>query len=72
LKQLYLLCEQFFSFAELQLSLERVLTTGDRLAKLDQVLEMSNLEILETAGTVSREKMEEVVKQEIEKYIQKR
>ena len=71
LKQLYLLCEQFFSFAELQLSLERILTTSDRLEKLDQLLQMSNLEILETSWTMSREKMEEVVKQEIENYIQK-
>jgi hypothetical protein len=72
LKQLYLLCEQFFSFAELQLSLERVLTTSDRLAKLDQVLQMSSLEILNNAGKVKREDMEEVVQQEIARYIEKR
>jgi len=71
LKQLYLLCEQFFSFAELQLSLERELTTTDWLEKLDQVLEMSKLDVLDNPGKIGKEDMEEVVKKEIEKYIQK-
>lgn len=72
LKQLYLLCEQFFSFAELQLSLERELTTSDWLEKLDQVLEMSKLDILDNAGMVSKETMEKIVKKEIENYVAKR
>jgi len=72
LKQLYLLCEQFFSFAELQLSLERELTTASRLEKLDQVLHMSNLEILAHPGKIKKEHMEEVVKKEIKNYIDKR
>jgi hypothetical protein len=72
LKQLYLLCEQFFSFAELQLSLERILTTSDWLEKLDQLLQMSNLDILDHAGKISKEHMEIVVQKEIERYINKR
>lgn len=72
LKQLYLLCEQFFSFAELQLSLERELTTTDWLSKLDQVLKMSNLDILDNPWKIKKEDMEVVVKKEIESYITKR
>lgn len=71
LKQLYLLCEQFFSFAELQLSLEREMKMKDWSDFLDDILKMNKLEILENAGKVSKEKMEEIVEKEIKKYQEK-
>lgn len=68
LKQLYLLCEQFFSFAELQVSLEREIYMKDWVDFLNDILKMNKLEILENAGKVSNEKMKEVVEKEIIKY----
>jgi hypothetical protein len=47
LRKLYLLCEQFFSFAELQYAYGRDLTMQDRVKYLDDLLEMNKLEILE-------------------------
>ena len=71
LKQLYLLCEQFFSFAELQVSLERVMTMQSWSSYLDEILRMNKLDVLETAGRMSKEKMEEIVEGEIKKYQEK-
>ena len=71
LKQLYLLCEQFFSFAELQLSLERALTMQDWIIQLDDILRMNKLDILEGAGKVSKEKMEGKIAEEMSKYQEK-
>lgn len=68
LKQLYLLCEQFFSFAELQLSLERTLTMKDWIHQLDEILRMNKLDILDWAGKVSKTKMEDQVAEEMKKY----
>ncbi|MDR0771704.1 MAG: virulence RhuM family protein [Candidatus Peribacteria bacterium] len=47
LKKLFLLCEQFFAFAELQYALERDLTMQDWIMYLDKLLEMNKLEVLE-------------------------
>ncbi len=47
LRKLYLLCEQFFAFAELQYAYERDLTMHDRVVYLDELLKMNKLEILE-------------------------
>jgi hypothetical protein len=71
LKQLYLLCEQFFSFAELQLSLEREMKMKDWSEFLDDILKMNKLEVLENAWKISKEKMEEIVEREIKKYQEK-
>lgn len=71
LKQLYLLCEQFFSFAELQLSLERSLTMKDWINQLDDILRMNKLDILDGAGKVSKAKMEEKIAEEMRKYQEK-
>lgn len=71
LKQLYLLCEQFFSFAELQVSLERQIKMIDRSNYLDDILKMNKLEILENAWKISKENMEKVVEKEIIKYSEK-
>lgn len=72
LKQLYLLCEQFFSFAELQLSLERVIKMQDWSNYLDDILKMNRLEVLEWKWKVSSELMEKIVEKEIIKYQEKR
>jgi hypothetical protein len=68
LRKLYLLCEQFFSFAELQYAYERDLTMQDRVEYLDELLKLNKLEILEGKGTMSREKAEEFVKQQMAEY----
>ena len=47
LRKLYLLCEQFFAFAELQYAYERDLTMTDWVSYLDELLKMNKLEILE-------------------------
>lgn len=71
LKQLYLLCEQFFSFAELQLSLERTLKMKDWIKQLDEILRMNKLDILDWAGKISKTRMEEKVADEMKKYQEK-
>lgn len=71
LKQLYLLCEQFFSFAELQVSLEREINMQDWSDYLDEILKMNRLEVLEWKWKISADKMEEIVKEEIRKYQEK-
>ena len=71
LKQLYLLCEQFFSFAELQVSLEREIKMQDWSNFLDDILKMNRLEILENAWKISKERMEQIVENEIIKYSEK-
>ena len=47
LRKLYLLCEQFFAFAELQYAYERDLTMHDWVVYLDELLRMNKLEILQ-------------------------
>ncbi len=71
LKHLYLLCEQFFSFAELQVSLEREINMQDWSNYLDEILKMNKLELLETAWKISKDKMKEIVETEIRKYQEK-
>ena len=46
LRKLYLLCEQFFAFAELQYAYERDLTMHDWVTYLDELLRMNKLDIL--------------------------
>lgn len=71
LKKLYLLCEQFFAFAELQYAYERDLTMQDWVKYLDELLKMNKLEILQWKWTVSREKAEEYVKKQMALYQEK-
>lgn len=47
LRKLYLLCEQFFAFAELQYAYERDLSMEDWVTYLNDLLKMNKLEILE-------------------------
>lgn len=72
LRKLYLLSEQFFSFAELQYAYERDLTMQDRVTYLDDLLKMNKLDILMDKWTTSREKADEYVKFKMAEYQQKR
>ena len=71
LKQLYLLCEQFFSFAELQVSLEREIKMQDWNNYLDDILKMNKLDVLENAWKMNKKQMEKMVEEEIKKYQKK-
>lgn len=71
LKQLYLLCEQFFSFAELQVSLEREIKMQDWSDYLDDILKMNKLDVLIWKWKMSSDKMKEIVTNEIKKYQEK-
>jgi len=71
LKQLYLLCEQFFSFAELQVSLEREIKMQDWSNYLDDILKMNKLEVLWNAWKMSKKQMEKIVEEEIKRYQEK-
>lgn len=68
LKQLFLLVEQFLSFAELQISLERPMYMADWKERLDEFLKLNRLKVLKDSGKVPHKKMEEVVKRELKKY----
>lgn len=68
LEILYLLVEQFLSFAELQIKLKRPLYMKDWREYLDNFLKLNKLEILKIKGTVSHEEMEKVVSKEIKLY----
>lgn len=68
LRQLYLLVEQFLSFAELQIERERQMYMNDWKKALDEFLELNRLELLRGKGSVSHLKMEKFVKKELRKY----
>lgn len=72
LRKLYLLCEQFFAFAELQYAFERDLTMHDWVTYLDDLLKMNKLDILLDKWSVSREKADEYVRIQMAEYQQKR
>jgi len=72
LKRLNLLVEQFLSFAELQSVEQRVMYMKDWIQKLDGFLILNDKEILQDAGNVSRLEMEKKVRNELEKYNQKK
>jgi hypothetical protein len=71
LHKLYLLCEQFFAFAELQYAYERDLTMKDWITYLDELLRMNKLEILKGKGKVSRETADEYVRRQMAEYQEK-
>lgn len=68
LEILYLLVEQFLSFAELQIKLKRPMYMKDWRGHLDDFLKLNKLEILKNKGGISHDKMEQVVKEEMKKY----
>jgi len=72
LKRLNLLVEQFLSFAELQSVERRVMYMKDWIHKLDDFLVLNEKEILQNASNVSHLEMEKKVREELEKYNQKR
>ncbi|MBU4347037.1 virulence RhuM family protein [Patescibacteria group bacterium] len=72
LKRLNLLVEQFLSFAELQSVEQRVMYMKDWKQKLDGFLILNDKEILQNSGDISRLEMEKKVRDELEKYNQKR
>lgn len=71
LHKLYLLCEQFFAFAELQYAYERDLSMQDWVQYLDELLRMNKLEILSGKWRVSRESAEEYVRKQMALYQEK-
>ena len=71
LRRLNLLTEQFLSYAELQSVEERLMYMKDWVEKLDKFLIFNERKILNNAGSVSRDAMEEKVRYELAKYNQK-
>ncbi len=68
LEILYLLVEQFLSFAELQIKLQRPMYMNDWRSYLDDFLKLNRLEILRNKGSVSHGEMEKVVRREMKNY----
>ena len=69
LRQLYLLVEQFLSFAEFQIERKNIMHMKDWVAYLHEMLKANKLEILSGKGKISHEEMEKIVKVELEKFI---
>jgi hypothetical protein len=69
LRQLYLLVEQFMSHAEFQIERRRQMYMEDWKRRLDGFLKLNELEILENAGSVTRDEMEEKVRREMQKFL---
>lgn len=72
LRQLYLLVEQFLSYAEFQIERKNVMYMGDWVTYLDDMLKANRLEILESRGKMSRKEMEKIVQKEIAKFNSKK
>lgn len=72
LKRLNLLVEQFLSFAELQSVEQRAMYMKDWVKKLDDFLVLNEKEILQNSGNVSHLEMEKKIREELEKYNQKK
>lgn len=70
IRQLYLISEQFLSFAELQIQRKRMMYMADWAERLDDMLRRNDFEVLMGKGKVSHRDMEEKVKEEMEKYRQ--
>jgi hypothetical protein len=69
LRQLYLLVEQFLSFAEFQIERKNIMHMKDWLEYLHDMLKANKLEILSSKGKISHEEMERIVKKELKKFI---
>jgi len=65
LRQLYLLVEQFLSFAEFQIERKNVMHMKDWLQYLHDMLKANRLDVLAGKGSISHEKMERIVKKEL-------
>lgn len=69
LRQLYLLVEQFLSFAEFQIERKNIMHMKDWVKYLHEMLKANKLEVLAGKGNISHEDMEKVVKKELENFI---
>ncbi len=69
LRQMYLLVEQFLSFAEFQIERKNIMHMKDWVKYLHEMLKANRLEVLSDKGKISREKMEKIVKEELKKFI---
>ncbi|KKR19984.1 MAG: hypothetical protein UT50_C0024G0002 [Candidatus Moranbacteria bacterium GW2011_GWA2_39_41] len=72
LRQLYLLVEQFLSFAEFQIERKNIMYMKDWVKYLHDMLAFNNLEILSGKGKISHEKMEVIVKEELKRFLDQR
>jgi hypothetical protein len=72
LKSLNLLVEQFLSYAERQVVKERLMYMKSWVDELNEFLIFNREKVLDNAGSVSHENMEEKVRLELAKYNQKR
>ncbi len=72
LRKLNLLIEQFMSYAELQSVEEKMMYMRDWLRKLNDFIIFNDKKLLDNAGSVSHNDMEEKVRLELAKYNQKR
>ncbi len=72
LKSLNLLVEQFLSYAERQVVKERLMYMKNWVDELNEFLIFNREKVLDNAGSVSHENMEEKVRLELAKYNQKR
>ncbi len=70
LRRLYLISEQFLSFAELTVETRRTMTMAQWSRRLDDMLALNELGVLSSAGSVSHIQMEKKVKAEMAKYRQ--
>lgn len=70
LRRLYLISEQFLSFAELKMTSSSVMYMKDWHNKLDEMLALNDLKVLETKGKTSHKQMEQKVKEEMAAYKQ--
>lgn len=72
LRQMYLLVEQFLSFAEFQIERKNIMYMKDWVEYLHEMLKANRLEILSGKGKISHEKMEEAVKEEVRKFVEQK
>lgn len=68
LRQLKLLVEQFLAYAELQVERKNPMYMSDWKRKLDEFMELNDLEILTTKGSISHAEMQKKVKTELVKF----
>jgi hypothetical protein len=72
LRQIYLLVEQFLSFAEFQIERKNIMHMKDWTEYLRRMLSANKLEVLSGKGNISHEKMEKVVKEELKKFFEQK
>lgn len=71
LRRLYLISEQFLSFAELKVQTKKTMTMAEWRTKLDDMLALNDLAVLRDKGSMSHDQMEKKVRAELKKYAAK-